>query len=82
MNSKILTGIGIAALAITSGNQARRHQRQNALENSWKHRNHEFRQEISPMPIQSSDMYHDETAELAASISSYRYGARMPGYMT
>ena len=83
MNTKVLAGVGIAALAVTSGNQARRHQRQNALESSGGHkRRRPKREPPPPMPIQSSEMYHDETAELAASISSYRYGAQLPGYMT
>lgn len=81
MDNKILVGAGIAALAITSGNQARRHQRQNMLKNPSEHVKH--KKEVLPlMPIQSSEMYHNDTAQLAASISSYRYGAKLPGYMT
>lgn len=79
MNKAVLAGAGIAALAVTSGNQARRHQRQNALESSGRHKK---RKKPQLTPIQSSDMYHAETVELAASISSYAYGRPMPGYMT
>ena len=83
MTKTTLAGIGIAALSITSGNQARRHQRQNALQGCGLPSPKRQKIEIPPLtPIQDSDMYHDEAAKLAASISSYRYGQPMPGYMT
>lgn len=80
MTKAVLVGVGVAALAVTSGNQARRQQRQQKLNS--KYPTPSKTQLASPTPIQSSEMYHDETAALAASISSYAYGRPMPGYMT
>lgn len=80
MTKAVLAGVGIAALAVTSGNQVRRHQRQQKLNS--KYPTPSKRQSTPLTPIQSSEMYHDETAALAASISSYAYGRPMPGYMT
>lgn len=83
MTKAILAGAGIAALAVTSGNQARRRQRQDALQGSGGHKSKKPKRQVTPLtPIQSSDLYHEDTAALAASISSYRYGQPMPGYMT
>lgn len=75
------TAIIIGAAGIMSGNQARRRQKQDALNGRVPHN----RKPSGPSPltpIQSSELYHEETSQLAQSISQYRYGAKMPGYMT